>query len=208
MSGNLLIERFVNSPIASNCYLVRKEGLSNCLIVDPSFTDEQLFDDHILANGLKPDFIILTHEHFDHIKSVDFFRNKFDCKVIATAVTSQAITDPKKNLSAYFDKAGFACNPADILVEGDLVWPWLSYRLNFFLAPGHSAGGLCFEINNNFFVGDTIIKDIKTVVKLPGGSSIELRKTMERLLLMFNTESIILPGHGNVMTFAEVKQTG
>lgn len=200
------IQRIVNFPVDSNCYLVTHKNSPECIVVDPSLEDPSFFFHDISSKGLVLKYIILTHEHFDHIRSVEFLRESSGCKVVASKACSENITNPKGNLSLFHDQVGFACSPSDIVVDkSGYNLPWTSEVLNFYLTPGHSNGSLCFSIGNHWlFTGDTIIKDNKTIVKLPGGSTEKLIASLNMLVTLFDGGTTIYPGHGEVFEFSEI----
>ncbi|MEG2229009.1 MAG: MBL fold metallo-hydrolase, partial [Odoribacter sp.] len=145
-----------------------------------------------------PVYILLTHEHFDHIWGVEKLREKYDCKVISSFNCSSLITDPKKNLSLFYDQKGFRCSPADMIIE-DLSNPmnFQSYDIYFYNTPGHSSGSICIKIKNYLFTGDTLMENMKTPTKLPGGDQLLLQLSLDFIVCNFPKDTIIFPGHGN-----------
>lgn len=201
----LLIKRLLNSPVDSNCYIITKSGTDNCLLVDPAQGDGTLLYNHLLANGYSPQYIIVTHEHFDHISSIEHLRQNFGCPLIASAECSQRITHPKGNLSLFRDGIGFTCAPAEVIISEDgFSLPWKGELIRFYVTPGHSEGGLCFSIGPHLFTGDTVMETYKPVVKLPGGNKAKLRESIERLLRVFDGNTQVYPGHGRPFSLAAV----
>lgn len=103
----------------------------------------------------------------------------------------------EKNLSVFYKQPGFKIDGADIIVDNNFAsWDWKNYHINFYNTPGHSNGSICFTIGNFIFTGDTIIKDKETVTKLPGGSKLKLKKSLNLLSILMNKNTIIMSGHG------------
>jgi hydroxyacylglutathione hydrolase len=193
-TDSLVIEKIENHPVNSNCYLIRKKGANNCIIVDPSFKNYSLLE----IRNIKLDYIILTHEHFDHIGSVQYLRRKYDCKVVSSVNCSANITNAKKNLSLFYDKVGFCCDPAEILIHtSHSSISWDGFDLIFILTPGHSEGGLCFSVENHLFTGDTIMNGYEPVVKLPGGNKAKLEESINTIVNTFSFDMFLYPGHGD-----------
>ncbi len=202
----LFVTTLKNFPVDSNCYVISFKGSNNCIIVDPAQGNGDAFYSFLSERNLKPDYLILTHEHFDHISSVEHLRSKFNCRVVASVVCSSNITNPKKNLSIFYDQVGFSCKPADILIDHDNQRiSWLNYTLLFMLTPGHSNGGLCFSIDNNVFTGDTIMNGYKPVVKLPGGDKTKIAESMTKITDSFSPDANLYPGHGDKRTFSQIR---
>jgi len=205
MNESLYIERIVNFPIDSNCYLITSKNSKEGIVVDPALENASAFYEEIISRGLLLKYIILTHEHFDHIISVEYLRKVSSCRVISSLVCSQSIVNPKKNLSLFHDQIGFSCSPSDIIIEhNSYSLTWGTYNLEFFLTPGHSEGSLSFCIGNHLFTGDTIIRDHKTVVKLPGGNIEKLKKSIDLLFNRFEGTTMIYPGHGEIFSLSEI----
>ena len=192
------IHRIINEPISSNCYVIYGDGFEQCIIVDPGTSEsgELLF--FLNKNQLYPEYIILTHEHFDHVWGVNRLKDSYDCKVICSAICAAHITDKKKNLSVFYDQVGFECYKPDQLIEEiDYLLNWNGKKIKFIETSGHSSGSICMVIDEMLFSGDTIIYGEKTITKLPDSSRIELIKTIKKLSDFINYPCLVLPGHGN-----------
>jgi glyoxylase-like metal-dependent hydrolase (beta-lactamase superfamily II) len=179
------------------------------VIIDPGTAD--CFDllDFLKSKNLTPDFIMLTHEHFDHIWGVNTLLQTFGCKLIASTDCSEKIMNKRRNLSLFYDQIGFETPNANIIIkEGNTILTWNNNIIECIESKGHSSGSICILSDNKLFTGDTIIKDYKTVVKLPGGNKSELKVTLEKIFLMFNKKKIIVfPGHEECFNLDEVDIT-
>lgn len=201
----LLIEIIKNDPIDSNCFVLHNTSSSNCIIVDPGTKDcsELLF--FLGQNNLIPEYIILTHEHFDHIWGVNKLMELFRCKVICSEKCLEHIADKKKNLSVFQNQIGFEIINAHVRVVSNEIVKLGDYTIQFKITLGHSLGSVSFWINENLFAGDVLIKDTKTVTKLPGGSKKQLKDTLDELDVLFAVRNMIVyPGHGNIFQYNEI----
>ena len=205
MQDEIVIESLRNFPVDSNCYIVKKQHADKCVIVDPAQGNGSELHRYLLDKKIKPDYIILTHEHFDHISSIEYLRKEFGCKLIATRACSEKITHPKKNLSLFYDQVGFACEPADILIEkNNFYFDWSGTGICFYITPGHSEGGLCFSIGDHLFTGDTLMQHYKPIVKLPGGNKGKLIESIKMLFREFDKTTIVFPGHGEPFQLSQI----
>ena len=104
----------------------------------------------------------------------------------------------KKNMSIFYNQKGFETYPADILINdnnSDVKWNGNVFK--FFITEGHSDACICILIGNDLFTGDTIIKESRTVTKLPGGSKFKLIDSLCYLDSIFLGKQIkIHSGHG------------
>ncbi len=195
----LKLKQIVNTPISSNCFVLYDKAVGNdCIIVDPGSVDNQTLYKFLEQNKLTPFYIILTHEHFDHCWGVNDLRDKYkEIKLVCSSVCSEAIQNKKKNYSAFNGYPSFELAPADILLE-EVNWEikWHDYALSFKPALGHSDSGIVFVIDKLMFTGDTLIKNVKTVLKLKTGSEVKLKKTMHMMSKVKGIGLIACPGHG------------
>lgn len=195
----LSVKTFVNQPVTSNCYVLydKAEG-KECIIIDPgSRSDDGLFS-YLEKEELEPRYIILTHEHFDHCWGVNALVERYHIPIICSQLCAEAIQYVKRNYSVFYDnKDAFTINSKTICVEE--LGNSLSFGeciLTFYKTPGHSDASISILAGSNLFTGDTLIKDEKTVTKLPTGSVEKLQESMSLLASMKGKGLMVFPGHG------------
>ena len=110
-------------------------------------------------------------------------------------------------MSLFYNQIGFETYPADIYIEDtNYHLEWNDKKVEFISTKGHSDASICILIDNNLFTGDTIIKNSKTVIKLPGGSKSKLIESLYLLNNKFSEKHIrIHSGHGDSFWYEEVK---
>ena len=197
----LCIKQILNNPIDSNCFVIFDKAIGDgCIIVDPGSKNNSIFFDFFDTKDLNPQYIILTHEHFDHCWGVDELRNKYpDIKLVCSAICSDAIQNEKRNYSVFYQQPGFEVGAADIITEeADWSLDWNGYKIRFEPAQGHSAAGIIFFIDRYVFTGDSLIKDIRTVTKLKTASKDKLSETISLLEKEKGKGLIVCPGHGEM----------
>ena len=187
------IERIINQPVPSNCFIVFHEREKSCIVIDPGSEDISGIESFI--ENKKVEFIFLTHEHLDHVWGADQLRQKYHAKLCCSLEVSNAITDKKKNLSVFYNQVGFELNAADIILEDADVIDWHNVPVEIIHTPGHTDGSICIKVCNHLFTGDTIIKGIKTVTKLPGGNKEKLQNSIEKLEKMGLNSLNLYCGH-------------
>ena len=70
MSQPLEVLRLELGPFLANCFLVRRQGATDTLVVDPGFEPERV-EAALESWGGEPAAILLTHAHVDHIAGVE-----------------------------------------------------------------------------------------------------------------------------------------
>lgn len=197
----LCVNTFVNSPVPSNCYVLydKSEG-RDCIIVDPGSRDEKFLIEFLTQNNLQPKFIILTHEHFDHCWGVNELVDSYQIPIICSELCAECIRFEKRNCSVFYDnKDSFTINRPTISVE--LMQCQMLFGntiIRFYLTPGHTDAGISFIVDDMLFTGDTLIKDERTVTKLPTGSTARLQESIKLFSKLQGNGYKVYPGHGEV----------
>ena len=196
----MIIHQIINSPVPSNCFVLHDKAIGrDCIVVDPgSKSVEDLFA-FFEEEGLVPQYIVLTHEHFDHCWGVNELVNKYQVPIVCSALCAECIKFEKRNCSVFYDnKERFVITSKTISVESlDNILPFAGTELRFFATPGHTNASVCFIVGQNLFTGDTLIKDLRTVTKLPTGSVAKLQESIDIFRNLQGNGYIVYPGHGD-----------
>lgn len=213
------IKRYKSSLLSSNMYIISIE--KQAIIIDPHISEEAL--KYIKNNLLKIDYIILTHEHYDHISGVNWLKDKFNCKVICNKECAEAIKWPNLNSSKYFDilmellpkeieideamkVEPYSCF-ADITFEENKSIKWKGHKIDLISTPGHSKGSICIVIDDKYlFSGDSLLKDYPTVTRLKGGSLKDYKEKTINFLKSLSHKMLVYPGHFESFRLIEKKQ--
>ena len=197
----LEVQSFVNAPVTSNCYvLFDKEQSRDCIIVDPGTKDNKNLVDFLNKEELAPKYIILTHEHFDHCWGVNDLVVHYDIPIICSQLCAEAIKNEKRNCSVFYNNTmSFSITSKTINIES------LRGRLHygksmffFYMTPGHTMASISVVIEKKLFTGDTLIKDERTLTKLPSGFIAQLQETLMFYSNFQGKGYMVYPGHGNM----------
>lgn len=175
--------------LSTNCYLLSGDG--ELAVIDPGGEEEIILEEiRSLPEEVSLSSIILTHGHWDHIGAVGGLLGKYEAPLL--------IGKEDRELLQKSDQVNR--EPDRLLEEGDSVLIG-QRRLEVWSTPGHSPGSITLveEEEKNLFVGDLIFAGGFGRTDLPGGSSQELEKSIQRLLSL-DGDWEIMPGHGNTTT--------
>lgn len=187
--------------MSSNCFVIYDDDVDTCVIVDPG-TEKCGEIIHFLdSKQLRPQYIILTHEHTDHTWGCNVLIDTYDVKVVCTKVCKELLPmEGKAYFQYYYDDPDYTyeVKRVDVYIEDvECHLEWEGCSIKFLITPGHSDGSVCFSINENLFTGDTIMQ-YKPFVSRKKGSMEEYRESVKKILSLFNWEkTIVYPGHGN-----------
>ena len=204
------VYRYVLDAIDANMYIFVREGLA--CIIDPHIDVEA--DSLLKQESVKKIWIILTHEHCDHILGVNYYKEHYECVVVGSAATKENTPQPSKNLAAYYrallidqdentiQKAeqlfseDYACQ-VDVGFEKEYMIDVAGITLRMIETPGHSKGSICIFANENYiFTGDSLVDGNVIITRLPGGSKRDYLNITQPFLEGLSKDMVVFPGHG------------
>ena len=202
----LSLERWIDPLTESNCYLLGENG--RAVVIDPNHPRGPL--ELLERLGWKPELILLTHEHCDHMAGLEALRRRWPGVPAApTAVCSANLQDKRLNMTQRMEvyltfrgKLGvsyppFVCAPAELPYERRWETVWQGHRLQCEALPGHTPGSAgIFLDGDTFFSGDYLIPGEKVILRLPGGSETDYRARTRPFLAQLPPGLRICPGHG------------
>lgn len=193
-------EQIPLGPLQTNCYIVADDK-KNCLIFDPGEEGKKLIN-RLEQRKLKPQAILLTHAHFDHIGAVDDIRDKYNIPVYIHTNEKNWLMDPSLNGSQFFMMGQIKVKQADQLITSEDEMTIGDFTFEVFETPGHSPGSVSFYFKNDGFVvaGDALFQGSIGRTDLPGGNHEVLISSIHKKLLVLPEETIVLSGHGETTT--------
>lgn len=207
----MIVERFVNELMTSNCYIVVDEVSKRCIVIDPGSVESKREIDYIKSNELTPDFIIISHEHTDHNWGVNSLRESFpSVKLVCSEECSKYVAVANKAYFLfYYDDTTYSYKiaPADILIKKSIdILVWSNYNIEFYLTPGHSFGSMCIKIDEMLFTGDTIMP-FPPYFNGRDSNRDDWEESISFILSYCTGDMIIKPGHGEPLSVNEWKRT-
>lgn len=202
------LKRFINSPVPSNTYLLSK-STSSCIIIDPGTKDETDILAYVHEKNLRIDYIILTHEHFDHCWGVNHLIESSGAKVVCTRKCAEVVGKPSNYFNKFYfnSEETYSVDRVDIMVE-DIGYKmeWEGVELSFIKTKGHSPNSMCISVEGVLFTGDTLLLNTKPVLmKRMGSSKEDLKISIETIFHKFEPETIVYPGHGDSFRLCDAK---
>ncbi len=185
----------------SNCYLISSSV--EYAVIDPSADCKALLNrDPEIAVGLK--YVLITHAHFDHMLHLDNW-SKLGAKVIVGEEDGKALADSTKNCYLGFlgvDDGYYG--EYDTVSDGEVLRLG-NDEIKVISCPGHTAGGVSYQIGDNIFCGDTVFAGGGYGrCDLPGGDITVLEKTIIKLITHLSDNVVFYPGHGPETTLRDM----
>ena len=181
---NLQIERLQLGPFGTNAYVLTCQQTKDSVLVDAPAEASKIAD---RLEGTNPRYILLTHNHMDHIGALSELRSKLRIPLATHAADAMTLSPPPE----------IQLNDGDIVSFGNI-------RLEVLHTPGHTPGSLCFKTGKYLLSGDTIF---------PGGpgktwSPADLQQIIESItgkIFVLDDDTQVYPGHGDATILKKEK---
>lgn len=184
------ILKITNGPLNQNCYLFEKDG--KAIVIDPGIRTEKIIET-IKKENVKPEFVLLTHGHFDHIYSAKAIQD-MGAKVYISEIDAPKLLSSELNMGFI---CGFnsvpECLPDGFLKSGKMKFLDEDFEIVF--TPGHTSGSLCIFYDNLVFTGDTYFSEgVYGRTDLLDGNQEAENESIEKLLPLLKGKKI-MAGH-------------
>lgn len=183
---------------AANTYFLTADDRT-AVVIDPA--RPQALDE---ANrlGLRAEFVLLTHGHFDHVGGCAALQGagaKIGCLV------GEEETALRRNLGVEFghETAPFTM---DFTFRGGEILSLAGISFQVLATPGHTAGSCCFLVKGErdlLFTGDTLFRGGFGRTDLPTGDRGALQRSLALLFTLGDAD--VFPGHGENTTLFDEK---
>lgn len=183
------IRRIIGGNLMANGYIVSSPG-GKCFIIDPGYNARE-YVTYINERELKPEGIILTHDHYDHTGVSDQLSKELECMVYMH----------RKDADGYRGRVDVFLDGGEHLAIDDEICEVIH-------TPGHTRGGIClmFEDDKACFTGDTIFNVDLGRTDLDGGSEQEMIRSITEVIDKWPNDIRIYPGHGDDCTMKTVRK--
>ena len=203
--NELRIKTCVIGMVSTNCYLVFHEKTREAVIIDPADNSEYLII-QCQTLGIKPQAVLLTHGHFDHIMAAKDLKAAFQCPIYANREEDQLLKDPSMNLSGSYGTPQITIQADHLIGDGDRL-ALVGFDWQVITTPGHTGGSVCYRIESEevLFAGDTLFLESVGRTDLPTGDSMLIIHSVLKKLFTLPDQTMVYPGHGDPTTIGHEK---
>lgn len=196
--------------VDTNCYIIyREKGTEEqpaaCVIVDPA-DNASFIAGRCRQMNLKPEAVLLTHGHFDHIMAAADIRRTFHAPVMAGEKESALLANPQWNLTPTCGEEQTL--EADRWLRDGETIELLGLKWRVLFTPGHTEGSVCYYVPEEQMLisGDTLFCESIGRTDLPTGNQAKLLDSVIGTLFTLPDETEVFPGHGEDTTIGYEKK--
>lgn len=185
-------------PLQENTYLLVGED-GRGAIVDPGAEPERILAEARRV-GLRPEAILLTHAHFDHLGAVAPLVAALNLPVYLHPGDLVIYQNAVQNAARWGLSIPPPPEPVLPLAEGQALDFGLGLEVLFL--PGHAPGHVGFYKPGHLLSGDVLFRGGIGRYDLPGCDPQALFASLKKLSQL-PQQTVVYPGHGPITTIAE-----
>jgi glyoxylase-like metal-dependent hydrolase (beta-lactamase superfamily II) len=198
----MYLDSFSDNSFETNCWLIGADGTDGAVVVDPGFAPPRiraLLD----AAGKRPEAVLATHGHFDHIGAaaelcgdeLPFYIHEAD---------AMALTDPEA-WGAGFATPTVPVKDVRTVTQGEVL-TFAGFSIEVVHTPGHTPGSACFLTDGWVLSGDLVFAGSIGRSDFPNSSPPDMERSLRRFLELPDPLDV-LPGHGPRTTVARERSS-
>jgi len=172
-------------PFGTNAYIVVCQATGDSVVVDAPAEADEIIRQLAKTN---PRYILITHNHFDHIMALDELKASLKVPVAVHPL----------------DAGGLPSGPDIELNDGDTIEVG-KLKIKVLHTPGHTPGSLCFLTGRYLISGDTIFPGGPGKTGTPAGLK-RILKSIETRLFVLPDDTEVYPGHGDATVLGKEKK--
>ncbi len=184
-NARIKLDRLELAPFGTNAYILTCRESGESVLLDVPGEVNRILE---ALKGTQPQYILITHNHFDHVGALSAVKSKLDVPVAAHAADAEHLPIPVNILLHDGDEISFG-----------------AIRLKVLHTPGHTPGSVCFLVGNYLIAGDTLFPGGPGKTKSPA----DFRRIVESIsqkILGLPDDTQVYPGHGEATTVRKAKK--
>jgi hydroxyacylglutathione hydrolase len=213
---DLLVRRIIGTDYKSNSYIIFNNNSKKSLIIDPN--DYIQISQFMKEKRLINEFILLTHEHYDHVAALSLVKKNIGGLVISSVKCNKGLANVQSLLNRtyglymnfigsekreipQFDVAG-----TDKTFCGELQINWDNSTIILKETLGHSNGSISiYFVDDMIFSGDSYLYEKPIISRMQGGNKEDFIKSTLAYYSTLPRHIKVYPGHGEMFLLKDKK---
>ena len=203
----MIFETFPVGLLQCNCTILGDEETREAIVIDPGDDADKILQ-VLEKHRLTAKQIVCTHTHIDHVGAIHDLQQRSG--VAASIHKADLLLFEKLDVQAQWiglptPKKGVIDS---FVQDGDAV-ACRGIELGVLHTPGHTPGSATFHLGgdrNILFTGDTLFMQSIGRTDLWGGSYEEIIRSIQRKLMAFDDDTLVISGHGQSTTIGHERR--
>lgn len=193
----MIIDRFVVGQLRTNCYFLVCPQINQAVIIDPG-DEGDFLSEKILQLKIRPQMILLTHGHFDHLLAAEELRLNFKIPIFLHQADFSLIKNIRPQEKILLPQETKFLKDKQTIKFGQ-------EKLKVIHTPGHSPGSVCYygPLDHHLFSGDLIFRDGFGRTDFSYSSSKKLNQSIKKISFL-PPKTIVYPGHGEEFKLEDI----
>jgi glyoxylase-like metal-dependent hydrolase (beta-lactamase superfamily II) len=188
------VQGIVVGLFQENTFLLREAGGPLSIVIDPG--DEAAKIARVIAaNGWRPEAIVNTHGHLDHIGAVQDLKDRYGIPFLLHESDVELLASAADH-ARFFGVPVPRVPAVDRYLRDGETLRFGALEIRVLHTPGHTPGGVSLLVGMRVFAGDTLFHGSIGRTDLPGGDLETLLHSIRDRLLVLPDETIVHSGHG------------
>ncbi len=203
----MIIETFPVGLLGCNCTILGDEETREAIVIDPGDDPSEILA-RLEKHGLSAKQIVCTHTHIDHVGAIQDLQERLG----TPAAIHKADLFLFEKLDVQAQWIGMPTPKRGVIDrfvgDGDAV-ACQGVQMGVIHTPGHTPGSTTFHLEgdrNILFTGDTLFMQSIGRTDLWGGSYEEILRSIQKKLMTFDDDTLVIPGHGDSTTIGHEKR--
>lgn len=173
MMGEMVTKQIKVGPMENFVYVLFDEETRAGMVIDSGWETAPIVE-FVSEERVSVKYVVATHGHFDHVKTL---------RQLADALGAKLVAHEYSELDA-----DIRVRDGDKLTVGDIT-------VTVLYTPGHTKDSICLFDGREVFTGDTLFIGNCGRTDLPGGSTEQLFRSLQDVLMKLPPSTVIYPGH-------------
>jgi hydroxyacylglutathione hydrolase len=179
------IEKLTLGRWETNAYIVVCKKTGESVLIDAPDETDTIVEKLV---STKPKYILLTHNHVDHIGALAEVHDRLKVPLAAHAS----------------DSRNLAVKPEILLKDGEIISVG-NLTFEVFHTPGHTQGSLCFKVGRYLLSGDTLFTGGPGHTRTPSDFK-QILESLTAKIFTLHDDTLVYPGHGDSTTLKKERE--